>query len=114
MYATAALAVDGSVRVWGLTQEGGQCAGQCDIQSGLGNISGLNSTFLGTIVITDQPRPQCPADLARSCNVDGADLGALLAAWGSNATSEADLNDDGAVDGVDLGMLLAAWGSCPD
>jgi hypothetical protein len=114
MYATAALAVDGSVRVWGLTQEGGQCAGQCDIQSGLGNISGLNSTFLGTIVITDQPRPQCPADLARSCNVDGADLGALLAAWGSNAATEADLNDDGAVDGVDLGMLLAAWGSCPD
>jgi hypothetical protein len=42
--------------------------------------------------------------------VDGADLGALLAAWGS-AQCQPDLNNDGNVDGADLGMLLAAWSS---
>jgi len=41
--------------------------------------------------------------------VDGADLGALLGAWGST-DSAADLNADGVVDGADLGALLGAWG----
>lgn len=40
--------------------------------------------------------------------VDGADLGLLLAAWGTTDAA-ADLNDDGLVDGADLGLLLAAW-----
>ena len=41
--------------------------------------------------------------------VNGADLGILLAAWGSKG-GIADLNGDGVVDGADLGMLLANWG----
>ncbi len=53
---------------------------------------------------------KCPADLSRDGSVDGADLGILLAAWGSSGPG--DLNDDGVVDGADLGMLLAAWGPC--
>lgn len=40
--------------------------------------------------------------------VNGADLGLLLAQWGSTGT--ADLNGDGVVNGADLGLMLAAWG----
>lgn len=46
-------------------------------------------------------------DLNGDYIVDGADLGALLAQWGS--TGSADLNDDGTVDGADLGILLGNW-----
>jgi hypothetical protein len=41
--------------------------------------------------------------------VDGADLGLLLAAWGSCNGCPEDLNDDGEVDGADLGVLLGSW-----
>ncbi len=43
--------------------------------------------------------------------VDGADLGALLGAWGpvTGAYAAADLNQDGFVDGADLGLLLGDW-----
>lgn len=40
--------------------------------------------------------------------VNGADLGALLNAWGTSNPA-ADLNGDGTVDGLDLAILLAAW-----
>lgn len=53
----------------------------------------------------------CPADLNRSGQVDGADLGVLLSGWGG--TGQADLNVDGTVDGADLGVLLSGWGPCP-
>lgn len=43
--------------------------------------------------------------------VDGADLGALLAGWGTSSRS-VDLDGDGTVGGGDLGILLANWGSC--
>ena len=52
----------------------------------------------------------CPADLNGNRVVDGADLGMLLASWG---TATYDLNGDGVVDGADLGIMLAAWGNCP-
>lgn len=47
-------------------------------------------------------------DLNGDGEVNGADLGILLAAWG-RGPSPADLNEDGIVDGADLGVLLAAW-----
>ncbi|HMN96829.1 MAG TPA: GC-type dockerin domain-anchored protein [Phycisphaerales bacterium] len=50
-----------------------------------------------------------PGDLNGDGIVDGADLGLLLSAWGSENFA-ADLNGDGVVDGADLGLLLAAWG----
>ena len=40
--------------------------------------------------------------------VDGADVGLLLALFGSDDPS-ADLNGDGTVDGADIGLLLANW-----
>ncbi len=53
----------------------------------------------------------CDADLDVNNVVDGADLGLLLAQWGSDGT--ADFNDDDVVDGADLGILLSLWGNCP-
>ncbi|MEC8320753.1 MAG: hypothetical protein VX012_05040, partial [Planctomycetota bacterium] len=48
-------------------------------------------------------------DLNGDCQINGADLGGLLAAWGSDDPA-ADINDDGVVNGGDLGFLLANWG----
>ncbi|MEY2712552.1 MAG: hypothetical protein RL005_774 [Planctomycetota bacterium] len=47
-----------------------------------------------------------PADLDGNGIVDGADLGLLLAGWGS---SSPDLDGNGLCDGADLGLLLAGW-----
>ncbi|MFO0874831.1 MAG: dockerin type I repeat-containing protein [Phycisphaerales bacterium] len=41
-------------------------------------------------------------------HVNGADVGILLAAWGT-AGPAGDLNNDGVVNGADLGLLLAGW-----
>jgi hypothetical protein len=51
----------------------------------------------------------CPADLNGDGVVGGADLGALLSAWGSTG---GDVNDSGDTDGADLGIMLSAWGNC--
>ena len=48
------------------------------------------------------------ADINGDGIVDGADLGMLVASWGT-AGPEADLDLDGIVGGGDLGLLLAAW-----
>ncbi len=55
----------------------------------------------------------CVGDLAPTGGngvIDGADLGALLSAWGTPA---ADLDGDGNTGGSDLGILLGGWGNCP-
>ena len=59
---------------------------------------------------------QCLADLFVDHQVNGADLGALLAFWGpvNPALPSADINRDGKVDGADLGYLLSNWGPCPN
>lgn len=46
--------------------------------------------------------------------VNGADLGALLAAWGPAQGSVCDVNYDNSVDGADLGLLLSRWGAVRD
>lgn len=53
----------------------------------------------------------CIGDLDGDNDVDGMDLAALLAAWGTDDFF-ADFNEDGVVDGADLATLLAAWGRC--
>ncbi len=57
-----------------------------------------------------QPAPPMCAFADLDCDgfVNGADLGILLAAWGSD-DDDADLDGDGIVTGGDLGLLLAAW-----
>ena len=48
-----------------------------------------------------------PGDLNGDGQVDGADLGLLLASWGSDGIG--DINGDGIVNGADLGLLLSYW-----
>lgn len=48
------------------------------------------------------------ADINGDGAVDGADMGLLLAAWGTSPC-EADLDGDDIVGGADLGLLLSAW-----
>jgi len=61
------------------------------------------------------PPPPCPADLNHDNQVNGADLGLMLGAWGPCPSSPcaADLNGDNQVNGADLGLMLGAWGACP-
>lgn len=53
------------------------------------------------------PAPPDPADLSGDGEVDGADLGLLLAAW--NTSGPGDLDGDGVVNGADLGLMLASF-----
>lgn len=86
--------------------------------TGLGAISfvrisvpadGLFSVEIDAIVdvVAARPSPDLDGDGA----VDGADLGLLLAAWGTTPGTRGigDLDGSGLVDGGDLGILLAAW-----
>ncbi|MBM4099421.1 MAG: hypothetical protein FJ260_05660 [Planctomycetes bacterium] len=59
--------------------------------------------------------PRHSPDIDGDCAVGGADLGALLARWGScgGIPCLADLNGDGEVEGSDLALLLSAWGTDP-
>ncbi|MEE2972373.1 MAG: FG-GAP-like repeat-containing protein [Planctomycetota bacterium] len=50
----------------------------------------------------------CPEDLNGDGTVDGADMGLLIAAWG---TPGADIDGDGTTNGADMGLLIAAWGT---
>ena len=56
--------------------------------------------------------PTCPADLDGDGDVDAADLGLLLGAWGPNPGDPADLDGNAVVDAGDLAILLGNWGSC--
>ena len=55
---------------------------------------------------------RCPTDLAVDGQVDGADLGLFLSAFGTDSFA-ADFDNSGLVDGGDLGILLVAWGGVP-
>lgn len=61
--------------------------------------------------VVDAVDVPCDADFSGDGVVNGADLGTLLGAWGSDDAS-ADLDGSGLVDGGDLTVLLGAWGSC--
>ena len=55
----------------------------------------------------------CPADINGDGVVDTADLGLLIAAFGSS-NAGADINEDGVVDTADLGLLIGVFGTgCP-
>lgn len=55
--------------------------------------------------------PVCIGDFDGDDDVDGGDLGVLLANWNSDL-EVFDLNGDDVVDGIDIGVLLANWGQC--
>ena len=83
------------------------------------NAGGASDIFAARInsdgTVGNPSAPVCVADLNHDGVVNGADLGILLAAWGtcSGSPCTGDLNNDGVVNGADLGILLAAWGNCP-
>ncbi|MCP4835098.1 MAG: hypothetical protein GY895_10085 [Phycisphaera sp.] len=54
----------------------------------------------------------CTADFNGDGEVDGADYGFLLVAWGECGGCPEDLNGDGVVGGADVGDLLVQWGLC--
>jgi hypothetical protein len=55
----------------------------------------------------------CLGDVNGDYVVDGADIGAVLAAWGSTPRdARVDPNRDESVDGADLGFVLSQWGPC--
>ena len=80
----------------------------CRIYTNEAVINGSVDNDDDIIVIND-----CPADIDGDGVVNGPDLAAVLAAWGSS-TPVADFNGDGQVDGQDLAVILAAWGSCTE
>lgn len=53
----------------------------------------------------------CPGDIDGDGEVDGSDLGLLLADYNGGGGCS-DINHDGLVDGGDLGILLSAFGTC--
>jgi hypothetical protein len=66
----------------------------------------------GTPDICEAPKP-CPGDLVPDGDVNGADLGVLLGAWGPCPKGcVADIDGNGIVDAADLAILLGAWGPC--
>jgi len=54
----------------------------------------------------------CVGDLNDDSMRDGADLAALLGAWGASSAA-GDLTGDGNTDGADLAVMLGNWGVCP-
>jgi hypothetical protein len=96
---------------------GWSCAGGADF-----NRDGLDDLFLGAplasrdlplvgaahVLLTKDERAGCISDLNGDGLVNGADLAALLSAWG---TSGGDLTGDTRTNGADLAHLLGAWGS---
>ena len=67
------------------------------------NGAALTLTVEGTLGLPN------PADINRDGRVDGADLAAVLSAWGSCTNCDADVNHDQIVDGLDLTAVLSAW-----
>ena len=70
----------------------------------------LASVPLRTVLVESEV--PCPGDVNGDRNIDGADLAAVLGAWGKCTGCPADINGDGVVDGVDLATVLGAWGLC--
>jgi len=64
-----------------------------------------------SLTVTLNLAPAIPGDLDNNGQVNGGDLGIMLALWGPvTCGNSADLNGDCVVDGADLGTLLSNWG----
>ena len=64
------------------------------------------------IVVLPGGDATCPGDFNGDGLVNGADLGLMLVAWGTEDPLT-DLDGDGRTDGADLGLLLTYIGDCP-
>lgn len=66
---------------------------------------------LGGNTVSEECAQECLGDIDGNGEVNGGDLGLLLAAFGTSDPA-ADLDDNGTVNGGDLGLLLSLYGSC--
>lgn len=66
-------------------------------------VGGYSKSEFGLGILTVSPE----GDLNGDGIVNGADLGLLIGAWGTDGPG--DFNKDGVVDAADLGLLLAFW-----
>ena len=73
--------------------------------------------FVATFAAVSCESDGCFGDLNEDGEVNAADIGLLLSAWGSCGKAGpgcfGDLNEDGEVNGTDIGLILGAWGICP-
>ena len=88
------------------------------------NANGVNDLFDVTLAtsedldadgVPDECQPTCTdADLVADGQVNGADLAAILNAWGTNGGKQpaTDINGDGLVDALDVAFVLNFWGEC--
>jgi formylglycine-generating enzyme required for sulfatase activity len=69
---------------------------------------------LAALALTAPGHAQCPGDITGNGQVNGADLGLVLAVWESDGSDQpgSDVNQDGIVNGADLAYVLGAWGPC--
>ena len=65
-------------------------------------------------VVAGEGPSSCTGDFNGDGDVNGADFGGMLAAWGPCTESPCiyDLSEDGVVSGADVGLLLSVWGPC--
>lgn len=77
-----------------------------------GAAGGATDAAGGTISVLVAQPIVCTGSIDGNGVIDGADLGLLLASWGTNPGSPADLDGNGVVDSADLGILLGNWGPC--
>ena len=101
---TASLEAPGQAPITRITGIGVDGAGEIIVVSGDGNVYRIEPAAGGDAC-------GCPGDFDENGVVDGADIGLLLATWGT-ADAAGDLDGSGLVDGADLGLLLGSWGSC--
>ena len=86
----------------------------------VGNLFGYSTIAITTVPVYENTATLLkisllsgiPGDINNDGQVNGADLGLLLAAWGvcvDPANCPGDFNEDGQINGSDLGTLLAYW-----
>ncbi|MCH2161082.1 MAG: hypothetical protein MK085_04330 [Phycisphaerales bacterium] len=91
-----------------LVEAGGYLAtGGCTIYTRSATINGEVDDPDSIVIVEDAP--PCLGDLTGDGEVNGADLGLMIAMWG---TPDGDLTGDGMTNGADLGLLIASWGLC--
>lgn len=80
-----------------------------DPRTGWGRLD--TGAAVASVATAVMPACRCREDLDGDGQVDGSDLGLLLAAWGGDDPL-ADIHHDGLVDALDLGRLVMAQGIC--
>jgi formylglycine-generating enzyme required for sulfatase activity len=85
------------------------------MQPSLQRLIALVSVLALSCGVVHRASAQCPGDISGNGMVNGADLGLVLAAWGTDGSDEpgSDINADGLVNGADLAFVIGAFGPCP-